>query len=149
MAKEQKGDVLLFQTLDDGDISVVDGITEMTAGFETAAYLSLFGGNEADDGRPGNLLTWWGNVGETDVAKRQVSETQHLIGSIPATSSNLLKIEVAAGRDLQWFLDLDVASEVTVVATIPTLNRVNIVVSIIAEGEEHTFSFTENWKAAA
>ena len=38
----QDGDVLLFQTKDDGDISITDGIVQMTQGLETAVYLSLF-----------------------------------------------------------------------------------------------------------
>jgi len=140
-------DVLLFQSVDGGNISVVDGITEMTGGFETMAYLCLFGGNEDDNGLPGNRLTWWGNLLETNPAFKYVSETQHLLRSIPAISANLLRIEEAAKRDLQVFLDLSIASSVELTVTIPALNSINISGIIFAEGEEISFSFTENWRS--
>lgn len=143
----QQGDVLLFQTNDDGDISVVGGITEMTGDFRTMAYLCLFGGNEEDDGRENNPKTWWGNRDEVDPDFKYVSETQHLLRALTATSGNLLKLEDAAGRDLKVFTSKGIASSVSVVATIPALNRVAITIEITAEGEESQFTFTENWKA--
>lgn len=145
----QEGDVLLFQTLDDGDIIVENGITEMSSGLETAAYLSLFGGNEDDDGRDDNPHIWWGNISENETAMQYRSETQNLIDKIPATSANLIKIEDAANRDLSWFLENNIASSVEVTASIPAYNRVKIMVEIEANGEESSFEFTENWKAAA
>ena len=51
MTTVQQGDVLLFQTIDDGNVEVINGIITMSGGLDTAAYLSLFGGNEEDDGR--------------------------------------------------------------------------------------------------
>lgn len=144
----QQGDVLLFQTNDDGEITVTNGIVQMTGSFETAAYLSLFGGNEDDDGSKDNPQTWWGNLGIVDAAEKYVSETQNLLQAIPATSANLLRIEEAVKRDLQWFLDLSIASSVTVVVSIPALNRLKVVVRIEAQGEESEFTFVENWKAA-
>ncbi len=143
----QQGDVLLFQTLDDGNINVENGIVDMTGGFETAAYLSLFGGNEDDDGAAGNPFTWWGNITEIDVSKKYVSETQNLLHSIPATSGNLLRVEAAASRDLAWFLNDNIASKVSVISTIPGLNKVKLIVDIIADGIESSFEFVENWKS--
>jgi phage gp46-like protein len=144
---EQQGDVKLFQTNDDGDISIVDGITEMSGGLETAAYLSLFGGNEDDDGRPDNPHNYWGNIDEIDPAMEYHSETQHLLQSIPATTENLLRLEDAAKRDLNWFLENNIASSVTVAVNIPALNRVKFVIKIEANGIESSFEFVENWKA--
>lgn len=143
----QQGDVLLRQINDDGEIEVVNGVTTMSGGLGTAAYLSLFGGNEDDDGRKDSPKTWWGNLLEVDPAKKYVSETQHLLQSIPVISANLRKIEDAAKKDLDWFLASKVASSVTVLATIPGLNKIKIKVDIEARGEESTFEFTENWKA--
>ena len=143
----QQGDVKLFQTDDDGNVSVVDGVMEMSGGLETAAYLSLFGGNDDDDGRDGNPLEWWGNIGENIQARKYRSETQNLIQGLPATTGNLQRIEDAAKRDLAWFLSVGAASSVAVGATIHGLIRVKITVTIEANGEESTFSFTENWKA--
>lgn len=145
----QQGDINLFQTNDDGDMIVENGVVEMIGGFGTAAYLSLFGGNEDDDGRDNNPFKWWGNLDEVDPAERYVSETQNLLQALAATSANLRRVEDAAKRDLQWFLDKNIASSVDVVATIPAINRLKLVVSIEANGEESQFEFVENWKAAA
>lgn len=146
---EQQGDVKLFQTDDDGDITVENGLVEMSGGLETAAYISLFGGNEDDDGRGDNPLTWWGNLDEIDPVRQYRSETQHLLQAIPATTGNLRRIEDAAARDLAWFLAQGIASAVTVAATIPGVNRIKLTVDIEALGEESSFEFVENWKAAA
>jgi phage gp46-like protein len=145
---QQQGDVLLFQTDDDGEINVVNGIVEMSGGLETAAYLSLFGGNEDDDGSDDNALTWWANLDEVDPVRQYRSETQNLLQSIPATTGNLRRIEDAANRDLSWFVEQSIASSLTVEASIPSVNRVKITVNIEAVGEESTFEFVENWKAA-
>lgn len=140
------GDVFLFQTTDGGNINVVNGVVEMSGGLETSTYLSLFGGNEDDDGRDDNIFNWWGNLDEIDPAKRYRSETQHLLQSLPATTGNLRKLEEAGKRDLQWMLDEGVASSVEVLVTIPALNAVKITIGIEALGESFEFEFIENWK---
>lgn len=145
----QQGDVSLFQTTDGGEITVEDGIVEMSGGLETAAYLSLFGGNEDDDGRADNSANWWGNLDEIDPAQQYRSETQNLLQAIPATTGNLRRIEDAAKRDLAWFVENKVASSVTVLASIPGVNRVNIAILIEARGIESNFKFVENWKVSA
>lgn len=144
----QQGDVKLFQTDDDGEITVTNGVVEMSGGLETAAYLSLFGGNEDDDGSNDTPLTWWGNLDEIDPARQYRSETQNLLQALETTSGNLQRIEDAAGRDLKWFLDERVASSVTVSASIPGINRIKLTIEIEADGEESSFEFVENWKAA-
>lgn len=143
---EQQGDVSLFQTNDDGNIEVVGGIVTMSGGLETSAYLSLFGGNEDDDNSQDTVFNWWGNIDETDPAREYHSETQNLLQSIPATSGNLRRIEDAANRDLAWFTESKVASLVSVVASIPALNRIKLTIAIEALGEEFSFEFVENWK---
>ena len=145
----QQGDVFLFQTSDGGDITIEDGLVEMSGGLETAAYLSLFGGNEDDDGRETSPHTWWGNLGETDPALMYRSETQHLVQSLPATSNNLRRVEDAAKRDLDWLISKKVASTVRIVASIPRVNTVRIQIFIEADGLESTFDFVENWKATS
>ena len=122
----QQGDVKLFQTNNDGDIIVTNGLVEMNGGLETSAYLSLFGGNEDDTGIDVSVDTWWGNLDETEPTRKYRSETQNLLQSIPATSSNLRRVEDAARRDLAWFVSEDVASSVTVEATIPALNSLKL-----------------------
>ncbi len=148
MTSIQQGDVKLFQTIDDGNITIEGGVTEMSGGLETAAYLALFGGNEQDDGRDDNPNNWWGNIGEDEPARQYRSETQYLLRSLPATSGNLGKLEDAAVRDLAFFLNENIASLVSMVASIPGLNKIKLTIRIEAEGEESTFEFTENWKAS-
>jgi len=143
----QQGDVLLYQTPDDGDIIVEGGIVRMTGGLQTAVYTSLFGGDIRDDGRDDNPHTWWGNIGVTETAERYVSRTQNLLAGLPVTSGNLGRIEDAAAVDLAWLLDLGIASAVDVTATIPAVNTVQLDVTITAEGEESSFTFVENWYA--
>lgn len=147
MTDIQQGDVSLFQTSDDGEINIASGITEMGGGLETAAYLSLFGGNEADDGSQDSTFTWWGNLDETDTMSQYRSETQFLLKSIPATTGNLLRIKDAVTRDLGWMTSISVASSIGVAVTMPGLNKVDIRVDIEALGETSSFNFTENWAA--
>lgn len=143
----QEGDVLIYQTVDGGEIIVEDGIIEMTGGLETAVYLSLFGGNEDDDGQQDNEFNWWGNLDETETSKQYRSETQNLLQSLPATSNNLKRIEDAVRRDLSWMLETGAASEVTATAKVPAVNTVKIVVGVFAIGQESNFTYSENWKA--
>lgn len=144
----QQGDVLLYQTNDDGDINVDGGIVAMSGGLETAAYLSLFGGNEQDDGRKDNPLQWWGNLGE-DPERQYRSETQYLLRSVPAIPANLRRIEEAAVRDLGWFVSSGAATSVSAAASMPGLNKVRLAVTIEANGQPAVIEFIENWKADA
>lgn len=130
-------DVLLFQTLDDGDVEINGGIMQLTDGLETAVYLSLFGGNEADDGLPDNPFGWWGNEGEDEDA-RMVSRLQNLMDSLPASAANLKRLNDAAVADLEW---LGSGYDVTVSASIPRINAVALTVTI----NDQTFTFTEEW----
>lgn len=142
---QQQGDVLLFQTDNDGDISVESGLVAMSGGLETTVYLSLFGGNEDDDGSADNPDNWWGNLDETQPEREYHSETQNLLQAIPATAANLRKIEDAARRDLAWMVSVGAATEIGVAATIPALNRVKLTIDI--DGDT-TLEFVENWQAA-
>lgn len=141
-------DVLLYQTDDGGEMDTVGGVVTLSPGLETAAYLSLFGGNEADDGRKDSASQYWGNLGETDPARQYRSETQHLLRALPATSGNLKRVEDAANRDLAWFLSERVASSVAVSVALVGLNRVSFTITIEAVGTESRFEFVENWKAS-
>lgn len=149
MAAEQQGDVLLYQTNDNGDINVVGGLVALSGGLETAAYLSLFGGNEQDDGRADNPLQYWGNLNETEAEKQYRSETQYLLRSIPAIPANLRRIEDAAERDLAWMVSARAATSVSVSASMPGRNKVRLAVTINAEGDPANLEYIENWKADA
>lgn len=139
-------DVLLFQTNDDGDICIEGGLVELTDDFRTASYLSLFGGNEDDDGRDDNPLTWWANLNEIDPADKYVSETEYLLQSLPVTTSNLLRLEDAAKRDLKIFTDGGIVKDLAAEVLLVGLNKLKYVINF--NGDE-TVTFTQNWKALA
>jgi phage gp46-like protein len=129
-------DVLLRQTNDGGDITPQGGQLLMSEGLETAAYLSLFGGNEDDPAEGDTTLQWWGNLLDSEPERAYRSETQFLLKSLPAIPVNLRRIEQAASRDLAWMLDTGVAQSITVEATIPAVSRVRVApVIITASGQ--------------
>lgn len=142
----QQGDVLLYEDLDGGEINVADGLVAMSGGLESAAYLSLFGGNELDDGSAGSPFSWWGNLGETLPERRYRSETQHVLNTCLPQPANLIKVEDAAARDLAWFVTVGAATSVEVSASMPGVNRVTLRVRIDADT---TFEYSENWAADA
>jgi len=124
-------DVLLRQTNDGGNITIQGGLVLLSEGLETAAYLSLFGGNEDDPAEADTVLQWWGNLLDAEPERAYRSETQYLVRSLPAIPANLRRIEQAAARDLKWFVDTGVALSVTVEARIPALNKIGIALVII------------------
>lgn len=129
-------DVLLRQSNDGGDVTIRGGLLQLSEGLETAAYLSLFGGNEDDPAGTDSTLQWWGNLLDVEPERAYRSETQYLVQGLPAIPFNLRRIEQAAARDLQWMLDTGVAKSTTVEATIPAVARVGIgLVIITASGQ--------------
>lgn len=143
------GDVLLFNTHDSGEIEFVNGQPLMTAGFETAVFLSLFGGNFADDGLAGNKKTWWANLNEDDPDFKYISRFQNLTHSgIPLTTFNLRRLEDAASADLEWFKTTGIATEIRVVASIPKLNTLRLFVAIKAVySDDFENAYLINWKS--
>jgi phage gp46-like protein len=129
-------DVLIQQTNNEGDIECVGGVVTLTGGFESAVYLSLFGGPSQ----------WWGNLLETDPSRQYDGETEKALNGVPATPANLRKIEQAAQRDLSWLITTKAANTVSVYASMPGVNKINFLISISAVGLESQFEFTENWK---
>ena len=143
----EAGDVRLFNTTDGGEIIVENGLAELSGGLETAAYLSLFGGNVDDPGDNASLKQWWGNFDETDPARRYRSRTQHLLKGLPATPFNLRRIEQEAKNDLAWFVSEGVATSVEVEASLESRDRVRIVVTILADESQTVLTYSANWRA--
>ena len=139
----QQGDVRLFQTNDNGNISVDGGIVAMDGGLNTSVYLSLFGGNYDDSGAADDIQ-WWGNIDETVTDSKQRSETQFLLHSIPAIPANLLRIKDAVNRDLAWMISSKAAESINVLVSMPGVNLVDIMITI--NGND-TLKFSENWRS--
>lgn len=144
-----EGDVLLFNTFDGGEINFVNGQPEMTAGFETAIFLSLFGGNFEDDGLAGNKKTWWNNLNENNPSYKYISRLQNLYFSgIPLNSGTLRRFENAAKNDLEWFKDEKIADEISVEASIPKRNQLKLTIAVNSpRGENAQVEYLINWQS--
>jgi phage gp46-like protein len=145
---DQQGDVRLQQTLDGGDITLEQGLVVMSGGLETAAYLSLFGGNRDDPGGADETFSWWGNLIERVPEKRYRSEVQAVLRGLPATTGNLLRVENAARRDLAWMVRAGAAEAVGVLVLMPAPRRVQIDLEISATAGNLSLRYLENWGAA-
>lgn len=142
-------DVLLIHEADGGNVEVVGGRMTMTDGIETALELSLFGGNERDDGGAATEhLEWWFNKTVSDSSRKLRSRTQALLRSIPLVPANLPRIEDAAAADVAWFVEGNFATFVGVSASLPALNKVTIAVRIEVDGDRFDHEFTRNGQAA-
>ena len=135
-------DVLLFQTVEGGEVRCENGQMTLTGGLETAAYLSLFGGNVEDSGLAADVAKqWWANWSEPDRAAIYRSELQFLLATLPLIPANLQRFEEAATADLQW-LTQSAADSVAARAVMPGINTVRIDVAVVINGETTKFSIT-------
>lgn len=140
----QQGDVKLYQTNNDGEITINNGIVTMSPGIETAVYLSLFGGNENDDGSSQSNLFWWGNLTDSNRLERQYrSKTQYLLRSLPFSTANLVKLEDAINIDLSWMLEQNLISSLEITLQVPDINKLHIILDIIVQGQEFQIIFLE------
>lgn len=140
-----RSDVRLFHAPDGGDIEYINGVAVLADGLETAVYLSLFGGNQRDSGRASDdARQWWGNLSESNPARRYRSEFQYLLKRLPATTGNMSALQGAALRDLAW-MSPDIARSISVVLSIPGLNRVTAQIQVVTHDGVYPFSFSSSW----
>lgn len=138
-------DCRLYQTPDGGEVTWVNGQPLTANGLETAAYLSMFGGNQQDSGlTDGEKLQWWANFEEPVAERRQRSQTQALLAGLPATPSNLARVEDAANSDLAWMVK-ELTATIEVEASMPGINRVRIRGAIVIAGTRYPFDFSAPW----
>ena len=104
----------------------------------------MFGGNQLDDGTPESNLQYWGNFVSNDEPIR--GRTGTLLQTLPMTSSNLSIVEATVLEDLAWMLDLGIATEITVTASMQAARFLLLAVqiNIVAETPE-TFRYRLNW----
>ena len=131
-----EGDVLLIETPDGGDVVIEDGLIKPCKDFSTAVYLSLFGGNKADDGKVKNSRTWWGNVLE-DLSEdeKMVSRFQAVVLGMPLSVKSMREAERAASLDLNWFVEKKIADEIKTSGRIKERNNFLLSVEIKKEGK--------------
>jgi phage gp46-like protein len=143
-------DVLLYQTVDGGEVTCEAGQIELDDGVATATYLSLFGGNEDDSGDDADkAVEWWGNKVETDATKKLRSRVQNLLRSIAASSGNLRRIEDAANLDLAWMVETQLATVARASASIPALNWIKLDVKIEIQDKVISLAFAKKTGIAA
>ncbi|MCL2410076.1 MAG: hypothetical protein FWC97_00390 [Treponema sp.] len=144
-----EGDLLLRDTLDGGDITITDGFIVSDRTFDTAIYLSLFGGNKEDSGRVQNKKTWWGNtLRGVNENQKLVSRFQAFIFGTPMSTKNILEAEEVAKLDLAWLVDEKLANEIIVDGRAVGHNRLSLKIQLKA-GEEiiYTHTFLTPWGA--
>jgi phage gp46-like protein len=143
-----EGDLLLFETVDGGEIKIENDLFASDRSFNTAVYLSLFGGNADDNGKVKNNKTWWANtLAGTPENEKLVSRFQAIIAGLPMTTKNILEAETAASLDLQWLVDEGIAEKINVSGAAAGHNKFSLRVELQAHGKsiyENTFSLF--WK---
>jgi phage gp46-like protein len=144
-----EGDLLLTDTADGGDVIIFEGLFQSDRSFDTAVYLSLFGGNKSDSGKVKNNKTWWGNtLRGTSENEKLVSRFQNVICGLPMTTKNILEAEDAARLDLQWIIEEGMADKIEAAGRALSHNRFALKVHITTGGKDiysHTFALF--WEA--
>jgi phage gp46-like protein len=144
-----EGDVLLMETEDGGDVLIENDFFVCDRSFNTAVYLSLFGGNKDDNGKVKNSKTWWGNtLPGVPEHEKLISRFQYIISGLPMTTKNIQEAEAAANLDLKWITDEGIAEKVIVSGRAASRNKFTMRVDIQAGGKsiyENTFSLF--WRA--
>ena len=143
-----EGDLLLYDTPDGGDIQIENDLFISDRSFDTAVYLSLFGGNKDDNGKVKNNKTWWGNtLAGINENEKIVSRFQAIIAGLPMTTKTIGEAESAAALDLQWVIDEGVAEKINVSGRAVGHNKFSIRVEIQAGGKSiYDNAFSLFWK---
>jgi phage gp46-like protein len=144
-----EGDLLLMETPDGAEMVIENDLFVCDRSFNTAVYLSLFGGNKDDNGKVRNNKTWWGNtLPGTAENEKLVSRFQAVISGLPMTTKNIQEAEGAASLDLKWITDEGIAEKIIVSGRAVTRNKFTLHIDIQSGGKsiyENIFSLF--WKA--
>lgn len=125
----QVGDVLFLLTESGGDMEVENGITTMTALYDTMIDITLTGGNEEDDGTPATeRLQYAGNEDEPEINKLRGRFHKWTHGR-PINTGNLTELKKDAASDLTDSF-VDIAKEISIIARLVTSKRVELTIDI-------------------
>ncbi len=140
-----QGDALWGPCPDGGSVQFIGGEPVRSGGLSGAVYISMFGGNQLDDGTPDSKLQWWGNhVGsDEDIHGR----TGTLLQTLPMTSTNLRRVEETVLIDLDWMLTLGVASEISVAASMAASRFLILIITINSLNTSESYKYRLNWAA--
>lgn len=136
MVEEFGSDVLLFDAQDGAEISINNGLITMDKGFNSAVYLSLFGGDKDDTGEVVNNNTWWGNkIQNISENEKLVSRFQAFITSVPLITKNVKLAEHKVKQDLQWMIDDGIADSIEAEIQVVSRKDINLKILIAKFGE--------------
>jgi len=146
-----EGDLLLEDTPDFGEIKIENGLFVNDQTFNTAVYLSLYGGNAKDNGKVKNKETWWGNtLPATAENEKMISRFQAVISGLPMTTKNILQAETAAELDLKWIIGEGIADKITAVGRAAGKNKFELAVEIKSKGDTiYENKYSTFWRAGA
>jgi phage gp46-like protein len=144
-----EGDLLLEDTPDGGDIKIENDLFVSDMSFNTAVYLSLFGGNKNDNGKVKNKFTWWGNtLAGISESEKLISRFQSIIFGLPMTTKNIQSAENAASLDLKWVVDEGIGDKRIIFGQAVTRNKFALTVNILSKKESvYKNTFTLLWQA--
>ena len=142
----QNGDVKLIITKEGFDIDLKNNFIEMTSGFESAIFLSIFGGNEEDDySEATKEKQFWGNRLNGNQYR---SRTLKFINGNYANAQNLQLLEQNILLDLNWFIEENIADTLEVDCSIPNFNELKIDIRLLRDSKLLANSnYKLNWKA--
>lgn len=142
----QNGDVKLIITKEGFDIDLKNNFIEMTSGFESAIFLSIFGGNEEDDySEATKEKQFWGNRLNGNQYR---SRTLKFINGSYANAQNLQLLEKNILLDLNWFIEENIADTLEVDCSIPNFNELKIDIRLLRDSKLLANSnYKLNWKA--
>lgn len=142
----QNGDVKLIITKEGFDIDLKNNFIEMTSGFESAIFLSIFGGNEEDDySEATKEKQFWGNRLDGNQYR---SRTLKFINGSYANAQNLQLLEKNILLDLNWFIEENIADTLEVDCSIPNFNELKIDIRLLRDSKLLANSnYKLNWKA--
>jgi len=126
------GDVKLIPAQDGGQITIEKGQPVMDAGFETAAYISLFSGD------------YWGNA----ISKRDEKTESELETLFPQTLNNQVRLDAEeyALQALAWMKRQGIAAKIEVEASIPRTGFLGFDVKIYQpDGTMTELRYQINW----
>jgi hypothetical protein len=101
-------DLALTETLDGGDIQLVNNDLALVFGVENMPYLGMFGGNPGFPTQQQQVQSenydWWGNslLMNGNTSQQFNSFTEHIAQTVALNSSGRASIENAVKKDLEY-----------------------------------------------
>lgn len=121
MSKLRTGDISLFDELDGGEISVVNGEPKMDGGFESSVYIAL-------EGHENDKLNWMDEY--TTESEKIGGRFAAFIKAVPKTIANINKAEQLALLDLDSFLSDNQVDKIDVTIIDNGINKISMLVEM-------------------